>query len=758
MAHGKLTICLLLLFVLLFAADLEAQKQRIRITVDQPALMYVLPRGLDICGRGPGYVDAIVDAAMLSAVQRTRLPVAVLDHDVEAKLQSLAADYHSFPSMVSELQNIAATYPGITNLTIEGQSYQNRDIHCLEISDNPGIDEGEAEVLFIGLHHAREWPSLEICLFICNELTSNYGSDPTITDMVNNRRIFVIPCMNPDGYVYCHDQGHDWRKNRHYFSQYGTYGVDLNRNYGGTTNGVKDGDWGSVGSASVTHYPDQSTYCGPAAFSEPETQVIRDFILDHDLVAGITYHTYSELVLWPWGYSGSAQTLDDTLLKSIGQGIASRITPQSGYGSYSPTQSAGLYPTTGDTTDWTYGHGFYVEGKNPFFYTVEACNEFHPSYSKMQQVMEENFDGAFYLVEQADTIRSSTTPWPLPANIDAPAFDQDGNYTVSWTEINPAAGVDRFELEELSDLAVVTDDAESGGGLWNLSSFSVSTSRYHSSNHSFRSHSSSYTTGSMTTIHPIAVDAGDQLTFWTWYDIENLWDYAVAEVSLDGRKWDDLELFTGSSGGWKQKSYALDTYAGQSIYIRFLYTTDAATLEEGFYVDDIHPVADFGTVKTLSSSITQDHYDVTGNGNGDYYYRVKARSTVHGWADFSILDKTTVDTGGAPSFSVTATPVSTIIPRGTRLEYDVAVTNIGTSAASAAAWTEVFINAGPFSGNPVFGPYPFTLQPAATGYGNISHNVPSTAPLGNIYELFFHVGDYPGTSYANDSFTFEVVP
>ena len=262
--------------------------------------------------------------------------------------------------------------------------------------------------------------------------------------------------------------------------------------------------------------------------------------------------------------------------------------------------------------------------------------------------MEENFDGAFYLIEQAASIKAQTTPWPLPPIVDAPAQDSDGTYTVSWNEVNPDAGVDYFRLDELSDLSVVTDDAESGSGLWTLSNFSLSSTRYHSSNHSFKSHAANGRTGTVTSNHPLPVEAGDTLTFWTWYDIETDWDYALVDVSTDGKQWDDLDLFTGSSSGWKQKSYSLDAYAGQSIFIRFTYTTDEYTLEEGFYVDDIHPAPEFGTVNTLASNTPDTSFPVIGNSAGDYYYRVKPHSPVHGWGDFSLLDKTVVDPSGNP--------------------------------------------------------------------------------------------------------------
>lgn len=651
MVRTKITLILALCALFLVAAsDLDAKTWRVRVHLEDAAQMSLLPRGLDIAGRSqgyPGFIDVHLPEAEFSLLENSGLPLTVLDKDADATTRARARAYHSLAGMEAELQTIATTYPNITKLSVIGLSHQGRNIYLLEISDNPGVDEGEAEVLFTGLHHAREWPSLEMGLHICNELTQGYGSDPGITTQVDSRRIFVIPCVNPDGYYYCHDQGNDWRKNRHYFSQYGTYGVDLNRNYGGSTNGAADGDWGSIGAGSVTHYPDYETYCGPGAFSEFEAQAVRDFIKTHKIVCGLTYHTYSELVLWPWGYNGNVQTPDNALLASIGQGIASRITGQYG-GTYAPSQSSGLYPTTGDTTDWAYGYSFYEMGISNFMYTIEMCVEFHPPASALPQILSENWDGAYYLLQQADTIRSSTTPWPLPPVPNAPATDPDGDYTVSWTEVNPGAGVDKFRLDELTDLTVVTDDVESGSGLWTTSNFSVSTSRYHSSNHSFKSHSSNERTGYILSNFPVPVEAGDELSFWTWYDIETNWDNAAVEVSVDGRQWDDLDRFTGNSGGWKQKTYSLDAYAGKSIFIRFLYTTDSYTLEEGFYVDDISPVADFGTVTTLSNNITGTSYNVTGNPDGEYYYRVKGHSPVHGWADFCHLDKTVVEAGGNP--------------------------------------------------------------------------------------------------------------
>jgi hypothetical protein len=219
--------------------------------------------------------------------------------------------------------------------------------------------------------------------------------------------------------------------------------------------------------------------------------------------------------------------------------------------------------------------------------------------------------------------------------------DADGDYIVSWTQQNPDAGADTYELQELTGLSVLTDDAESGTGNWDMEGFSLSTARSHSSSHSFKSVSTNGLIAAMTTTDPLPVEFGDELTFWTWYDIETDWDMAFVEVSIDGRKYDVLDKFTGSAD-WVQTTYSLDAYAGRSIYLRFRYTTDGYVTEEGFYVDDLHPVASWSTITTLSSSITDTYYPITGHSDGDYYYRVKGSSPTRGFGEFCDLGMTRV--------------------------------------------------------------------------------------------------------------------
>jgi hypothetical protein len=633
-------------FIAVLAIMSTAACAKVLVRIDTSKAQVALPRGVETVSVQPGqWVDVIIPSRQLMDLSIARINYSVLLWDVEGHERAVAGSYHTLAQMEQILQDIAANYPDITELYSIGTSYQDRPIWCLEISDNPGVDEGEPGVFYMGLHHAREWPTVEICLHIADELTSQYGSDPDITDMVNNRRLWLVPCMNPDGYYYCHDQGHDWRKNRHYFPEFGTYGVDLNRNYAGSCNGDAWGEWGSVFQGAATHGSDSEVYCGPWPFSELETQAIRDVFLSNDICADITWHTYGQEVMWPWGYSTSLHVPDNTYITQVGQQIASRITRESGSGTYSAFQSSGLYPTTGDTDDFAYGYAHYVQGTTTFSYTIEACSEFQPSAGKLDQICAENFDGALYLLQEAQNINDTVVARVMPPVIDELGEDADGNYTVSWHEKNPKANPDYFQLDELKDLSLPTDDAESGSGLWTLDGFSLSTTRSHSASHSYLSRKRSDDVSSMTSVYPLPVTEGMSLGFWCWYNTEDDYDYAFVEVSLDGRLYDVLDKFAGSSGGWLYKEYDLSDYAGESVFIRFRYATDGYTTYEGFYADDISPVPSFGTVTTLSNSIPDHFFNVTGRTEGDYYYRVRGHNPERGWCDFSTLEMITV-TGG----------------------------------------------------------------------------------------------------------------
>jgi len=253
------------------------------------------------------------------------------------------SNYHSPSQVDTILNNLVATHPGLASLTTIGTSHQGRPIKVLKISDNVATDESnEGDVLFVAMHHAREWISVEMALSLAEQILTQYASNAQLQADVNNLEIWIIPVVNPDGFAYTWSAPSHryWRKNRRNNGD-GTFGVDLNRNWGY--------QWGlGSGSSGLTN---SETYRGPAAFSEPEIAALRTFVNGLDnLKTMLTYHSFSELFLRPWGYTVAdapgEETLHQLALRSI-----NRIQGVHGH-SYGENI---WYTASGEATDWFWG-------------------------------------------------------------------------------------------------------------------------------------------------------------------------------------------------------------------------------------------------------------------------------------------------------------------------------------------------------------------------------------------------------------------
>jgi murein tripeptide amidase MpaA len=304
--------------------------------------------------------------------------------------------YHNYTEMSNEIASIAAAYPSIVSRFSIGKSYQNRDIWAVKISDNVATDESEPEVLFIGLHHAREHLTVEMTLYIMNELAKKYSTDTRIRNIVNSREIYIVFNLNPDGgeYDVLNDTYHSWRKNRQPNSGSSYVGTDLNRNYGYK--------WGCCGGSSGSTSSD--TYRGPAAFSAPETARLRDFVNSRviggrqQIRGSISFHTYSELILWPYGYTytdvPADMTLDDrnTFVK-LSQDMAAT-------NSYIPQQASDLYIADGTSDDWLYGvHRIFAVTFE--MYPRSSSPGFYPPDEYIGPQTTRNREAVLYFMEKA---------------------------------------------------------------------------------------------------------------------------------------------------------------------------------------------------------------------------------------------------------------------------------------------------------------------------------------------------------------------
>jgi hypothetical protein len=254
------------------------------------------------------------------------------------------AGFHTHDEAIAALDKMRQLYPQlITAKSSIGTTAQGRSIYMVKISDNADTDENEDEMLYTSIHHAREPIGLSQNLFYMWYLLENYNSDPEIKILVDNTELYFVPIINPDGYI--HNQqtnpngGGYWRKNRRDNGD-GTYGVDLNRNYGY--------QWAAPGGSTSNSSSD--TYHGLSKFSEPETQAMRDFCNQHNFVAALNYHSFGNLLIHPWGYKPNTFTPDQSTFVEI----CTYMTEENSY-TYGTANQTVNYYAGGSSDDWMYG-------------------------------------------------------------------------------------------------------------------------------------------------------------------------------------------------------------------------------------------------------------------------------------------------------------------------------------------------------------------------------------------------------------------
>jgi carboxypeptidase T len=322
-----------------------------KVTVAAPqvslAQLLEVPLGLDVWEVAADHVVLRAAEAQLERLERMGYDVEQLQM-TEAYLSTFAtaeaiAGYHSAQTLEQDLRQLAEDRPEIAELHQVGSSLEGRPIWALRIGERQGSDR---KLLVLGCHHAREWLAVEVPYLLAEHLVSNAGSDP-VQQWLAQGEIWLAPMVNPDGHEYSRTHDRLWRKNRRQNPD-GSVGVDPNRNYGYM--------WGTLNVSTSSHVPSDQTYIGPRAFSEPETRAVRDLVARELFVGVLSYHSYSQLILYPWGYTAQpiADPDDHTELRELAEDMHKLIRDVHGE-TYTPEQSSQLYPTAGDTTDWTYG-------------------------------------------------------------------------------------------------------------------------------------------------------------------------------------------------------------------------------------------------------------------------------------------------------------------------------------------------------------------------------------------------------------------
>ncbi len=670
MSTSRVSVILFLLAIglALTAQSAEPHHALVEVHLDSPAdaEFIRLNRGrLDVVYVKPGYIAHIAaKPGDLEFLLQAGLRAEILEEDMETA--NAYADkgigygiYHTWSETVAFVDSLRLLYPAVISEKWSlGQTLEGRDIWCFRISDNPDIDEDEPEVMIDAMHHAREIMSSEFSIMFTEYLAQNYGTDPEITWLVDNRELYIIPVVNPDGSVVNEINsptgGGMWRKNRSDNGD-GTFGVDPNRNY------PYMWAYDDIGSSPDS---DSEVYRGPSAGSELEVQAIMAFVNGREIRTHDTIHTYSNLTLIPWGYI-STPTPDAAIFNQM----AAEMTKFNGYVAGQPSEAIN-YEVNGGTFDWVYGetkHGRIFTFSNEI---GSGSDGFWPQESRREPLFQENIWPHIYLMRVAGafvtahsaivttvnpgnksiapgqdgtldfTIENSSVfdasasldltirtddPWvrfgaasrtigslgtlssttlagdPIPLTVDAAC--PDGHLVRFAVTVHMPEGDMDYPLSFTvgSPVTLFSDDMESGLGNWTTTGqWGLTGNTYHSSANSLTdSPSGNYPDQSTTSATLNGTFKATGLSFWHKYDLEVDYDYGKVQISADGGAWTTLTSYTGLALIWEQIHVDLSPFAGQDIAIRFVLESDYSLNEDGWYIDDVVVTGNTGQSFTM---------------------------------------------------------------------------------------------------------------------------------------------------------------
>lgn len=313
---------------------------RVAIRVASSALVDSLT--LDVWQEGDP-TDVVVRDDALAELDAAGIAWQVLVPDIDevardeaARIQASQAgdwfaEFHDYGAITEHLQELRAMAPDRVSMQSIGASVEGRPLWALRIGH------GRTQMLLNGTEHAREWLATMVTTCVADRLVRDYDRDAKIKAFVDRTEVWVVPVVNPDGFQYSWSNDRYWRKNRR-----DRHGVDLNRNFGV-----------GFGGAGSSNNERAETYRGPHAFSEPESVALRDLAKREDFALHIDFHTYGQLLLYPWSYTHSSSD-DHRQFAAIGDRIATAMFVQHET-RYQLQQAARLYLASGTVMDWMYG-------------------------------------------------------------------------------------------------------------------------------------------------------------------------------------------------------------------------------------------------------------------------------------------------------------------------------------------------------------------------------------------------------------------
>jgi len=572
-------------------------------------------------------------------------------YNVSHSIYGTMGGFLRFGEVVAKLDSMRLEYPNLISQKFSiGSSIRGRSIWTVRVSNNPDVTTGRPEAWYHSLIHAREPESMEQIIYYLYWLLENYQVDPIATYILQNRELYFTPVFNPDGYLYndsiSPNGGGLWRKNRRNNGG-GSFGVDLNRNYGIYQ------FWNSTNGGSSTS-PSSDTYRGPSPFSEPETQAVMNFVNSRNIQAILGAHTYGNYLIKPWAWQDPIPTPDDFKFNEY----LSDMTKYNHYTTGTPFQTVG-YRVRGSADDWYYNDsvhsphsiiamtpetgltGFWptqaeivplAQGMlftNQYLAMIAGAYVYPVSTSLNKTIYSAGESGTLKIkfknkgTQTAQNVKIECLSQSFYLNVpityynfsSITSFASDSStfgFTISpAVPNNSALPIEiRFKQDDSSIVysetkyilvgngsITLSDSAENGFTNWSTNQgWAITTSQSHSPTRSYTdSPFGNYVdnaNNSMTLNFPLNVSAAPvtYLNFWHRYVTEAGYDFCNVEVSSNnGTSWQTAASYNGTQSTWIQQSLDITSYVNSStqMKIRFTLKADAGAVADGWYVDDI---------------------------------------------------------------------------------------------------------------------------------------------------------------------------